>query len=257
MTKNNPEFLYKYRPVTNAMQVKFVEDIIRRHQFYFAPIHHFLDPFEFRIEIATGNRKNGNTSNLADLISEESGFNKEKTKDILEKIYKEIASLKSKEISDVNKAIVRHWTSSVGVLSLSENIDNMLMWSYYADWHNGVCMGFRVSPDCKFFSRARKVRYSENYPCTEDINLRPTVNCCLYKSLQWSHEREWRIVEDGLGGKLIDYPSEKLEHIVLGIRTSSEVESIVREWIGSASQKIKLFKAKVSDSSHNIILDEI
>jgi len=53
---------------------------------------------------------------------------------------------------------------SFGVLSLSEIPDDILMWSHYANNHDGLCLEFDPNLHPKAFPRLNPVRYQDGYP---------------------------------------------------------------------------------------------
>jgi hypothetical protein len=50
--------------------------------------------------------------------------------------------------------------SNMGILCLSARCDSILMWSHYADYHRGFCIGFKDDPGLSF-SFFQKVIYSK------------------------------------------------------------------------------------------------
>ncbi len=92
---------------------------------------------------------------------------------------------------------------SAKVACFSEVNDSILMWAYYADKHQGVCLEYDLGlldedneEHQRIINSIQKVYYSDyqyNNPrffrCNEDIN-----SIFFTKSLCWSHEQEWRIV---------------------------------------------------------------
>lgn len=79
----------------------------------------------------------------------------------------------------------------------------MLMWSHYADSHNGICVGYNVSDilsNSGFF--LLPVVYSDSIPSIDfDLEyynigdpLFPLLSIAT-KSLDWEYEQEWRIVQ--------------------------------------------------------------
>lgn len=128
--------------------------------------------------------------------------------------------------------------SDVGILSFSATRDHLLMWSHYADWHRGICLGFDVDVGSSFFQRARAVLYRNAYPSgIEGIGHR------LVKSTQWSHEAEWRILEPHAGGQLRPFPAETLAEVVLGCSIEPAHERLVREWIVERPLPVRVLRA--------------
>ena len=102
---------------------------------------------------------------------------------------------------DVNVVLAQMQKHLLGVLrqgpilSLSDRADNLLMWSYYGQGHNGYALVFdtQTMP----FAAAVKVRYSRRHPRIL-LNRRDmggiATDVLGTKARQWAHEREWRII---------------------------------------------------------------
>jgi hypothetical protein len=83
--------------------------------------------------------------------------------------------------------------NGTGVISFTEVIDNILMWSHYGDSHKGMAIEF--DPKHSFFTSIQRVRYTSQRP-----NLRqeyPEIMApeLYFKSDQWMYEKEWRLVK--------------------------------------------------------------
>ena len=81
------------------------------------------------------------------------------------------------------------------IACFSEVRDCILMWSHYAAFHTGVCIGFRperipVTPDKGI---RWKVTYSEDrLPIT--IDSKQAYKIVFTKAKAWEYEKEWRIL---------------------------------------------------------------
>jgi Protein of unknown function (DUF2971) len=101
---------------------------------------------------------------------------------------------------DNNEAARLQLATTFGVLSLSQNHDNFLMWSHYADQHKGFVIEFETGNN--FFNPL----YGHNLPAmlgrVEYSDVRPhlsysTLNrpeAMFRKNSIWSYENEWRLV---------------------------------------------------------------
>lgn len=92
----------------------------------------------------------------------------------------------------------------------SERNDSILMWSYYANKHTGVCLEFDIASDSCLRHYCSKINYSHFFTGNE-----PSFDGYYIKSDEWSHEQEWRIVcyTDS------EYiPTQSLRSIILGAR---------------------------------------
>jgi len=97
---------------------------------------------------------------------------------------------------------------SLKICSFSETPDSITMWSHYADQHRGFCIEYGVEelpPSDGFVRMLFPVVYSERLfdatryfqAAIRDRNkfnvLFPTL-AALYKSPEWSYEKEWRLI---------------------------------------------------------------
>jgi hypothetical protein len=110
-------------------------------------------------------------------------------------------TLSNKFRQDFEKVVEEKLRHSVGVLSLTQRDDNLLMWSHYADQHRGFVLAIdEMHPvfsqrrsDEDEFNYLREVQYSIQRQRAE-LKLMGGVDLLLLKSTEWAHEEEWRIV---------------------------------------------------------------
>ncbi|GGQ32381.1 DUF2971 domain-containing protein [Shewanella litoralis] len=130
----------------------------------------------------------------------------------------------------------------IGVLSLTENNSNLLMWSHYARSHKGFCVGFDKKSD--FFNQTRsrkdefyhlrKVEYCKDRPISRLTQL-SGVELLLIKSEAWQYEQEWRMCaaltdssssfttdENPLPIHLFEFPKTAVKEIILGACISQD-----------------------------------
>jgi hypothetical protein len=147
-------------------------------------------------------------------------------------------------------------SSAAGVISLSENNDNLLMWAHYADYHQGYCLKLAFNSG---FPCIKKVIYGKDYPSLIDLNpsfrknplekFMSDVTSCTdasqnylfrYKSKDWEYENEWRLlvnIVEGADGQeiLIDASCGlNLTGVIFGARTSEENKQSVIDAIYKA-----------------------
>jgi hypothetical protein len=117
----------------------------------------------------------------------------------------------------------------MGVLSLSADPVNVLMWSHYASNHTGVVLSFR--DDRKdIISEAMRVIYNKERPVVDllDVRERTMEKTLLRKADYWSYEKEWRVIKGGKPGNHGFDPSA-LIRIVFGLSTLPEHEASIRQ----------------------------
>ena len=85
-------------------------------------------------------------------------------------------------------------TNSSFVACFSEICNSSAMWGYYADNHKGLCIGYDLVELIEKFD-IMPVVYSKDIPVIEMENGVPNMASVMTKSLEWQHEREWRIFQ--------------------------------------------------------------
>jgi len=149
-------------------------------------------------------------------------------------------------VNSAAKRSVQHGVRGMlGVLSLSEVPDDLLMWAHYAGNHEGFVLAFDTSSP--FFDQRkgpgdelrhlRPVEYGPERPDFSDPALRD-FRAFLAKSDHWAYEREWRMAVPldsadetvRAGGRtvhLFRFPPEALKAVVVGCRASEDTVSAI------------------------------
>lgn len=142
-------------------------------------------------------------------------------------------------------------TERIGVLCISEVSTDILMWSHYADFHQGVCLQFDgLSP---FFATAHRVNYLADRPRINpflDSTEQMMEAALLAKAQHWSYEKEWRVLQYLGGPDKYKFPPEALVGVVLGSRISSADEETVRAWIKGRKTRTNILRASVSRTAY-------
>jgi hypothetical protein len=140
----------------------------------------------------------------------------------------------------------------IGTTSFSTIIDSILMWSHYADMHQGFAVAYDITKTSAATQRGL-------YPvCYQDTVLdctpwgaqgasgaddyMPIVAALLTKHTSWSYEREWRLVKfDAQVNTLQDFVQPRA--IFLGAKCKSALREQLIEIataIGAETYKMKL-----------------
>jgi len=151
--------------------------------------------------------------------------------------------------------LINEIRQSFGVYSLSFDIDNELLWSYYANGHKGFCIEYELEilrdlliQDC--YKNVIQVRYKNEPPIlhfkfSDDINEVVYI-MHGYKSKEWEHEREIRIIADKL--ELVDINRDAMTAIYFGIRMASlEKEIIINAF---QDRNIKFYQMQLKPNSY-------
>lgn len=123
-----------------------------------------------------------------------------------------VLSHMDQQTQHLTESFQTHFAEKIGILALSENPSNLLMWAHYANEHRGFTVGFDATNN--FFDQKRssvdqlrhlrKVKYSETRPrlIFSQIN---SIDDLMVKSADWAYEKEWRLLHplDDVKGKSI------------------------------------------------------
>lgn len=125
--------------------------------------------------------------------------------------------------------------SNFGVFSMSQINDDILMWSHYANQHEGFCIGFVRKKDNLLgdIKKTQPVAYDCNYPKVEPLDESGNYDHSIFtkmlftKAKNWRYEKEWRLVYDE-GGKEEPLPAD-ISSIIFGLRMSDEHKATIRK----------------------------
>lgn len=128
--------------------------------------------------------------------------------------------------------------------SLTEDPFNILMWSHYANSHQGIVLGIELNENDISTSLVEKVEYKNNLPLVDIeylkrifsvINIFSLPNSewkqfyqyLSLKTLDWSYEKEWRIW-GGKTPKYLNYINTDIKSIYFGLRCPEETKTLVK-----------------------------
>ncbi len=195
ITLSIPKQLHRYMSVSGERR-EWVEDLITQNRFYFPSVVDFNDPFDCHPTFFVSDQE----SWVRKMVNSElSGLAPAKIEQKVQEILKAEIWTKPETVKRYRKSFLEDVQFPLGVLSLSEKSDNILMWSHYAEKHTGICLTF--DGHSEFFSRAREVTYQKAYPVVDLAASHDAIvhAALLVKSDLWRYEKEWRIIDDNNG----------------------------------------------------------
>jgi hypothetical protein len=175
---------------------------------------------------------------------------------------------------------------ALGILTVSEINNNMLMWSHYANSHKGFVLIFDSKHD--FFDQRktsrdqarvlRKVLYKNERPNitlydpshteAEFINLF-IENVILTKHSKWSYEKEWRMAHmlnaadktiefNGEEIYLFKFPPEVIKGVIFGSRMNTKLKDKIIHLVESDDELngISFFQADLDMQNYQINIYE-
>ena len=206
--------LYKYISFDGDLCTPTQEKIkigFETGEIWYSKAKNLNDPFDCRPIITIDNKTIPEI--ISHLSSDEIFFLKTKIKfETIEELISKIIT--PQKIYNGKQIVKQHWVrfaftsyvylfqitkmSNIGVLSLSTENDNVLMWSHYANNHSGLCLGFKRNQKNLLGSpKTKNVRYLKYRP---KLSLIETMHekygkaeqLLFRKSIHWKPEKEWR-----------------------------------------------------------------
>ena len=256
---------YKYREagyISDSGEVelhKFTKRIITHNELYFADPRKFNDPFEFLPAIEPPSiqalKRRYNNRRIS----------KSERKEAIQK-------LKEMPESELNRIMDNMWSEimeqgSVGVCSFSKDPDNLQMWSYYSNDHNGVCFGFDTALDeenQKALLNLIEVKYQKERSTFKvfDKHLNEDKFDMFYiKHVGWKHENEIRQVAFSVKNDLdrrCRYNSSALTSLIFGCKTDPKIiESYAKLLSDNDLSHVKLKTAKIDRKMFKLNIEDL
>jgi hypothetical protein len=227
---SRPERLFKYRTAAQA------KEILLKGVLWFASPLTFNDPFDCMLSPSfNGSTKELKEQFMAMLRSKNPLANRATRRRELKRLNPIIDNSLFEEAFE---GAFNTWRSRTGILCFGEDQGQILMWSHYAEGHQGVCLGFKT--DNEFFNGVREVKYASRFP---DLSFFPKAaralaqeqssadllrffdDLLLTKALEWKYEGEWRLIRQEINGNGVhSFPLSLLDSVVFGCRMAHENE---------------------------------
>jgi hypothetical protein len=273
----SPEKIFKYLAPS---RVGILSDRLIRY----TPLGAFNDPFEGRPEIQGLASEEAALASFSDAIPSEleSAYNilpaQVRASLSLEDWVQVATPLMQQQqgqflamLGDASKHLLpklhRKLDQLLGVLSLCEAPDSLLMWAHYGVSHTGFVL--QLDPTHPYFNSRRtdqdefgylrQIQYRDSRPSANLIDL-DGPEIFLVKSREWSYEREWRILRplkdaqktinvDGEDIHLFQLPADAITAVILGARASSILADQAASAIAASEQMSHVQLLKCSPDS--------
>lgn len=240
--------LYKYKSINpDHLRHLIVESV-----FYLSPRSQLNDPFDVHSVLDPSDQKITRKYYINYLIKEHKPRHKDRKSlgrrlDSIEIIRKKISETFEKSVD------------STGIHSFATCPRNILMWSYYADSHKGVCMVYETARDLDTFVKALPVTYSREFPVIKyrtEIGGELIKKAFLTKAIDWQHERERRIVEQNRASQYMHYDPSSLNGIIIGSNASQATVELIRELVADRLKRrhppVQLYRAVCQERSYAV-----
>lgn len=251
MYKPLPQLLYKYRDWTSP----FGKTILKDNEIFFSTPSQFNDPFDCqlapKLKGLTLSEVDRCWGSYIDRDFRPSTANARAT--MLQSVFDGL-----KDYTD-HFARLAHYAAeepgdNVGVFCLSEEPDNLLLWSHYANCHQGICIGissFSIAKMTQQLLKERKVvlfdrvKYKEEYPNIPFVNRHMEMFCesLLTKAHDWKYEKEVRLIGVGHTGNGALLPPRSIQQIIFGLKCPKDTQLEIKELCAANGLKPAFFRA--------------
>ena len=260
-----PPELYRYRRIDNEniMCEKHI-DALKKDEIYLTSPYLFNDPYDSTFSIDMELFKNSIANKIEQFIKEE------RVKDEFKKININPENVENINIiyDDLNvdvsilpdfleknstifyKEFIKHQIK-FKISCFSESPNSILMWSHYANQHQGFCIGYDTSKiEEEIIKKIYPVFYHETFfHLIEDGDLNDKIFNSLIKFKDWKYEKEWRLIS---AEKVLSLKPSK---IFLGIRFNEEYIDLFKDI--AYEKNCKLYKMKMNYSKYALEPEEI
>lgn len=252
-------YRYKYLPFSEGSLKTLSESTIK----YTCPLD-FNDPFDCFPYYDTSGLKNLHKTRPDLLARATQARGLRGAKKITERP-RIIAELRNRvEDGEFAKDLLRE----VGVVSLSRNPQSILMWSHYAQYHQGFMLELRIPlwgykedmPLTEQRLMPFPVKYSERRPHVDVAlanNSRLVEDILLTKSIEWGYEEEERVIDRDRGPGIHVYRrNEILSAVIAGMRMSHEncarIDAVLRSISAECENEVRFLKAVPSADKYEL-----
>lgn len=189
MNKKN-KYLYKYKTVKTIKDLERVIEIIETGHIYLPRYDQLNDPYESYMNII-------HTGEAGSSILHHSG----KRRDYINEKFKQF-----------------------GILSLTSNCRNPVMWTMYTNYYEGICIGFENLKEAKKIKYRKKDEKPKNiYFNSLDMDEQELIDTLMVKYDLWEYEDEYRIISKE---KYLNI-EENIKLVILGQNLNTKIKKLI------------------------------
>ena len=256
-----PKYLYKFRSFRDKNHMAMLTD----NELFFSSPDKFNDPFDCNVPIRYDDFTKTEfirhwTAAFRRSLPKARDFEIRKK---VKEFYNQCRSLSGREmmVEYQEKTIKKMRSTDIGIFSLTANLNSILSWSHYADWHRGFCVGFHTLNLKAFLEKLgpfldlRSVDYTEEYPIINGYKAsdeEKTNKIVWTKSKDWEYEHEYRVLWLNGANKTLKIPDGIIGRVVLGCQVSTADKTEMMSILRSCAGQISLFQAEPKKNSFGL-----
>lgn len=241
------KYLYKYMKVYDSEieEKKYSKRLFLNKELKVHSVTAFNDPFECRVEYIAQAKTLDKLEELCKRLVEKDypGINEIKKRELINACINVLRNYSLDELINKFKIEMIEFHRNKGVICLTSDPKNILMWSHYADNHRGFCLQFNTQG---IFGKAKQIKYSE-LPKKIDIFEATKEEwfdaCLLHKYKTWSYEKEYRLVVNH-SNCIYTFNESDLSGVIFGYRMDAKHKHKIIKWLETwkENRDVKLYK---------------
>ena len=243
--KQLPRYVYRMRTIN-----RYLFDSLINREMWFSNPSDFNDPFDCDINMQIRNSSQDKIQNYFDrYLIKHFGA-------------KELTGVNTENISRENferllNRVAKKVTKRKGIACFLSNCENLLMWAHYANSHKGISLKFDILEDTEFFSPAKKVIYTKDYPEYDYLtDKNDFVNQMFFtKSKEWEYEGEVRILKNKNGN--YQFSQNSLKEVIFGCKISDGDKKTLTKVLENYYPNTKILQATKSETEFGLEFTEI
>ena len=260
--------LYKFRDWNSSFHRRVLTD----QELFFSSMNGFNDPFDSDIRINYEDLSVVDQLLLIKRQVEEENLNLsafQKVSEIYRRFDDSALGDKNKLKEHYENYVKPRNETEIGILSLTGTKDNHLLWSHYANKHEGFCVAFNkdvlkeIAASYTLQGRLmvlEKVEYSKIYPNLNPAKLADSEyfkKPFTIKSDYWKYEEEERLIFRENGNVVLKFPKHAFAEIILGLKMPDKHRQEIIEIANEEFDNIKVFQAQKIDRSFHLNFIEL
>lgn len=254
------DVFYKYRCIDN----EFHRNVLFKQELYFSDLGKMNDPFEGVLPFQ-------DLSELSDQeivnvnIDIQKYHNPNMPSEIEEMLRahfdKSVASIRENRqdenfLKKIQSLATEMVYNNFGILSLSCNPLNYLMWSHYSNSHTGFCIGFDLHKLTKYITPAipAVINYADQKPIFKvgDFGSEYVTKYLGTKGMLWGYEEEVRIIKREVINSSLIYGADAIHSLFLGYKITESYQKEVLDFINSSNLRCPVYKVQPSRSHYRL-----
>lgn len=263
-----PRYLYKFKALHDK-NTAHLEDIVLRSRLYLSSPRSFNDPFDMSSEIVA----RGTTDDALLKINSSLAVPVEDKARMCVEVADFIEAKGMKAFLERHQLplLFRKMLNTSGVFSFTSSKKSeresaprsILMWSYYADSHRGLCFQFEIARDPLLMRGLLRVEYVAKFPEVNWLSsdfAEQIVGALCHKSPCWKHEHEWRLILPEKENTYLPFSPHALTGVILGCEITARKEKLIRSMIDKRIDRglpsLQIMRAVRSQSEYKIMISK-